>query len=379
MPKNNIKIAHFISDEKFPDSAFRQFEYVLPGSSDYFVASIPKKLKYVKEAPVTFINRLSFKNPLFMRRLNDYSFVVLHSLNSFNQELVAHSFNMKIKFVWIGMGYDYYDLIYNDKMELYLNKTKQIASIYGTKESNRHIDLKKFIKLMIYKNESKRDLLKRINYFAPVLENEYSILASKLGGKLPEYIPWNYSLASGKNIPLISGDNILIGNSASLTNNHIETIDFLKKILTSNRKIMCPLSYGDNKYGDYIESYGKLVLGDKFKSLRNFMTYSEYVNSISRCSHVIMNHLRQQAGGNVALMVLMGAKVFLNKQNPLFDHYKKLGATIFSMEELQKDPSMLNDKLTEAQANRNKEIMKKQVDWGNAIKKTENLIATVLK
>ena len=118
----NIRIAHFITDEKFVDSAFSQFEQVVPGCSDFFIPSWKRGLKYIKMVPAKFINPGSFKNPSFLADLKQYSFIILHSLNYFNEQLVARA-DRNVKFVWIGMGTDYYDLIYDDKTYLYLNKT----------------------------------------------------------------------------------------------------------------------------------------------------------------------------------------------------------------------------------------------------------------
>ena len=39
--------------------------------------------------------------------------------------------------------------------------------------------------------------------------------------------------------------NILIGNSATETNNHIEVLDLLSKFKNEDIKIYVPLSYGD--------------------------------------------------------------------------------------------------------------------------------------
>ena len=92
-----------------------------------------------------------------------------------------------------------------------------------------------------------------------------------------------------------------------------------------------------------------------------------------------MNHLRQQGAGNVSAMLYMGKKVYLNEANPLFDFYRKLGVRIFSIDELKKDPKLLGGKLTESEISNNREILKERICWNTAIKKTKNLIRTVME
>ena len=44
-----------------------------------------------------------------------------------------------------------------------------------------------------------------------------------------------------------SGNNILIGNSRSYANNHLEIFSILSKFNIANRKVIVPLSYGNMK------------------------------------------------------------------------------------------------------------------------------------
>ena len=378
----NVKIAHFISDEKFPDYAFKQFEHVLPGGNDYFIPVKIKPLKNVKEIPVKRISKIAFKNPFFMRHLKTYNFVILHALTRFNRELVSHA--QGIKFVWIGMGHDYYDLIYKDPLSLYLPKTKVLFKRFDTKY-NAKLTFKQFMINLICKNYPKSALLPKIHYFAPVFRNEYDIIAQKMDGFNPKYIWWNYASNTTlvqNNTQLVNRNaaNILLGNSASIRNNHVEAIDLIKKI-TNNKKtkrVICPLSYGNRKYADFIEDYGRKNLGSTFNALRSFMPYSEYMELIRGCSNLIMNHLRQEGAGNISAMLFRGAKVFLNKSNPHYEFLNKAGITIFSIDDLQNDPSLLDKKLSHSDIDKNQSILRSRISWETAIKKTENLISTLL-
>jgi hypothetical protein len=128
-----------------------------------------------------------------------------------------------------------------------------------------------------------------------------------------------------------------LGNSATFTNNHIEAIDILEKIMVSEkRKIIVPLNYGDPSYAEEICQIGKNQLGDPFVPLMDWLTLEEYNQKISQCGFVIMNHKRQQAFGNINTALYKGAKVFLRPENLLYKYYKSIGMKIFSVEDLEK-------------------------------------------
>ena len=52
----------------------------------------------------------------------------------------------------------------------------------------------------------------------------------------------------------------------------------------------------------------------------------------------MMNHLRQQALGNICMAMLMGAKVYLNDKNPLSNWLGLRGAVFGSIDKLDMEP-----------------------------------------
>lgn len=378
----NIKILHLVLDNHFTDSAYNLFESVAPLCNTYLLVTIRKKTKNIKETPIKIINTLALKNPLFIKHLEKYDIIVLHSLSKSNQELVSHA-SSKLKFVWIGMGLDYYDLIYENKDILYQEQTQQIVEIlsHNQRRSINYI-LREFVLSAFYKNTNKKLVIEKISYFAPVIENEYKMVASKFNSNFPEYVSWNYGsttkIVEGnlKNL-VISANNILLGNSASPENNHVEILEFLRTQKLNHKKIICPLSYGNHEYASIVKNKGRNYFGDCFLALDDFMPYDEYMSVLSSCSNVIMNHNRQQGLGNIVSMLHMGAKIFLNEMNPLYAHFKERGGVIFTINDLYKDPSMLDLKLTDEDIQRNRQMIKIYVNEKLALYKTENLIKTV--
>ncbi|AKB23276.1 TDP-N-acetylfucosamine:lipid II N-acetylfucosaminyltransferase [Methanosarcina sp. WH1] len=378
----NIKILHLTSDNIFTDAAYKNFESVAPLCNTFLIHSLNKKLKNIKKTPVEFINPISFKNPFFMKSLEKYDFIVLHSLNEFNQEVVAHA-SPCLKFVWIGMGLDYYDIIYEDRESLYQEQTKDIIKGLAKKKNSTSNLLKRLAKSIFYKNLEKKAIVEKINFFAPVLENEYDMVASKFKSNFPDYVNWNYGSTSeiieGKmKHSNLNGNNILVGNSATPTNNHLEIFGFLRTQNMNGKKIICPLSYGDSEYASILRNKGKVYFGNSFLSVDEFMPYEKYINLISSCSNVIMNHHRQQGTGNILAMLYLGAKVFLNEKNPLYAYYKENGVVIFNVDELYKNSSLLDLHLSEEDIEKNRQILKLRFSEKTVLSKTENLIKKVI-
>lgn len=384
----NVNILHLVPDEKFIDAAYKNFESVAPSCNTFFVPSWDKKLKYIKNTPVKFINPFSFKNPFFMKSLKKYDFIMLHSFNTFNQRLLANT-SQDLTFVWIGYGYDYYDLIYEDRNWLYQEKTRAIVNELTQNGSSaitthkKHA-LKQLARKVLYNNLDKKAIVEKINFFAPVLENEYNMVASKFGSSFPEYVAWNYGSSAAlfnderKSHCNPNGNNILVGNSATPTNNHIEVFDLLRTQNLGNRKIICPLSYGNSDYASIIKDRGRSYFGENFLGLDTFMPYEEYTELIGTCSNAIMNHHRQQGAGNIVVMLFLGANVYLNRINPYYSYLKEKGAVVFTVEELSDSPELLDSRLSKDEIEQNRQILMSSSNEKATLDKTERLINKVL-
>ncbi len=379
----NVRILHVVRDSKFVDSSYKIFDHVAPNCNDYIIAGRKKKLKYIEITPVKFVSRLSYLNPLFLKRLSSYDFVMIHALTIFAQNLVLHS-RTKTTFIWNGWGYDYYDLIYRDNAILFKDRTKKLMQEVGEEKNWKRLRLfKKFLGQLLYSDSVKQKVIKKIKFFSPVLENEYSLVIKKLEPPVPKYVSWGYGNA-GKclvdNQKTSSSDNnILIGNSATPTNNHLDIFETIRGLSLKNRKIICPLSYGDKTYGEHVEKKGREYFGKAFFPVKEFMPFSEYVSLISSCSHVIMNHIRQQGGGNVLIALSRGAKVFLDKRNPFYEHYKELGIRIFSIDDIKDNLEVLEEPLDTSDGLMNKDILGKKKSIDVNYRETKELIERVLE
>jgi len=110
------------------------------------------------------------------------------------------------------------------------------------------------------------------------------------------------------------------------------------------------------KYQEQIIQMGEEILGESFIPLTNYLSLPEYNQTVSGCGNLVMNHIRQQAMGNISSALLRGGKVFLRLENPIYKHYTRMGVKLFPFTD---DITIadLDTPLDRDNVRRNKEIM----------------------
>ena len=133
--------------------------------------------------------------------------------------------------------------------------------------------------------------------------------------------------------------NILIGNSATRECQYHEVIDCLSRFSDKNMKVYCVLSYPkeNTAYRKEIVEYGNIKLGEKFVPLVKYMKYDEYMRILANVDIAIFNHNRQQALGNIASLLFYGKRVFINPQNGCKDYFERIGAIVYSTNDLSEN------------------------------------------
>ncbi|NFA42791.1 4-alpha-L-fucosyltransferase [Clostridium botulinum] len=132
--------------------------------------------------------------------------------------------------------------------------------------------------------------------------------------------------------------NIQIGNSATLTNNHIEVLELLKKYKQENIKIYCPLSYGDTDYAEKVIEYGKRIFEDKFIPLTKFLGIHEYMDLLNNIDVGIFNNDRQQALGNIFSLIYLGKKVYIRDDTSMWNEINtSLNLQLSTINQLKKE------------------------------------------
>ena len=135
----------------------------------------------------------------------------------------------------------------------------------------------------------------------------------------------------------IKTNRIVIGNSATIENHHLEVFDRLKHLAGEDLEIYCPLSYGNQEYANEIIKKGNEIFSTKFHAITTFMDIKEYFSFLNTCTVGIFFNDRQQALGNINFLLKTGGKVYLREGTTMWNYYKKNGINLYSCDNLIND------------------------------------------
>lgn len=130
---------------------------------------------------------------------------------------------------------------------------------------------------------------------------------------------------------------ILVGNSATIENNHLEIFDLLKNKIDQSYEVLVPLSYGDKEYQKEIIEKGRGMLKDSFVPILDFMDRERYIGLLSTCDVAIFNNNRQQATGNIILLANLGKKLYLRDDTSMWSFFKDLNFKLHKISDLVKE------------------------------------------
>lgn len=351
-----MRFLHVVPDDKFIDAASAAFEEAAPGVHAYVHLGNPTQFRFLRRTDVRRISLRHALQPEFMASLAAFDAILIHYLDD-RARLLMHGSPTQTRFAWIGWGGDYYHLL-SAPGGLLLPETAALLGRLATGAAGKPTNLAASLPAELPEEDespealrirvrrakigprgaNEADLLGRITMFAPVLRDEYDRVRSALPSFSAAYADWNYPLddvgQSGDGAPL-GTDGVLLGNSASPNNNHIDLLRRLAVYWSGRRRIYCPLSYGGSReYCDAVTAEGRQLFGDCFVPLPDFLDYPSYLGVLSSCSSVMMGHLRQQGFGNILLMMTRGARVFLDTRNPLLAYLRREGAVVHGLGEM---------------------------------------------
>ncbi len=381
------RILHICQDEKFIDGAIYLFNKAFPTQNKFLVILSPaiSKPNYIKskEKNIRSITQTRETISYLTSFILDFDIIILHGLNVITAELLVKSPH-KNKFLWSVLG-----------AEIYHNKLLYTKPLLATKTSllantiDANISIKERVKNVYRKirygkiqtvtnpHELIVQAANQVEHFGSLLEEEFDYLQSKgaLHSKAVfqplSYYPIEYFSNTSSSTPSV-GTNLLIGNSASYTNNHIELFELLKTLDTEERKIIVPLSYGNKKYQKEIIKVGKKLFGHNFIPLVKFMPLKEYNKTIQSCGIIIMNHYRQQGVGNIVQSLWQGRKLYLSEHNLLYNYFNRIGCKIFSIEkELNKANTHAFDPLSKEEIDLNRSVLKHEISEKSLVNKLQ--------
>ncbi|WP_458628874.1 TDP-N-acetylfucosamine:lipid II N-acetylfucosaminyltransferase family protein [Winogradskyella sp. PC D3.3] len=366
-------ILHLIPAEKFTDRAIKIFENAYPGKNHFYVfIEDLKNLKFsenLKASNITIVNKEEkwWKNNFI--DINKYQKLILHNLYSNANIYFGNLFSKKIETHGVIWGYEFYGIrnFWDSKNygELTAQKKKELESSQPDFKKPliaKSYLIKRAFKLLTSKKyrcenptlEAKTNVFLGLDVIQTHSYQDYLNVKARFNIN-PLWSNFSYYSYEDYNIEVSDfklDKKILVGNSATFTNNHLEVFEMLKDRV-QDFEIICPLNYGDPICANFIREIGTDYFQEGFTPLMEFMQLEDYNKLQASCGIVIMNHYRQQAAGNIIAALIFGSKVFMSLSSPLFKHFQHLGIHIYSIEnDLKDDNALKNLKVEYAVENR---------------------------
>lgn len=167
------------------------------------------------------------------------------------------------------------------------------------------------------------------------------------------YLPIRFSALK----PSLKVWNVLVGNSASATNNHVEAIErLISEIDLEYKTFYFPLSYGNKLIAENVIKIGNEKLKDYFVPITEYMQYDNYIDFLKRMDVAIMYHDNQEALGNIFQLLALGKKVYLRSETTHFVDLTEQGFKIFDAND---HLSSIDDLMSTEDALKNIKLVKK--------------------
>ena len=324
-------ILHLITNDKFADYAIKQF--LDTNSKSVFVLVVSNSEYNIdKVVAIQNVKVVVYKSKEYsqlLQTLDNYKAIISHGLFEKWQEEILIAAGNNIKTAWVFWGGDVYgrpELIkdFLSCKSKYIFYAKRLNNFFKNKRSN----------FLLYYADI--NTFKNLSYCLNDVHEEVEFMRNKINPKIKELWYNYYSIEEtigDLKDKVINGKNILIGNSSTLENNHLDAFSKLKQFDLTNRNVIVPLSYGQIWLRRFLLKRGNRVFKDSFYPLVDFLSIDEYNKKILSCSVVIMPHYRPQAMGNLLTAFWLGSKVYMSKKSMLYDYFKRLSVHVFSIED----------------------------------------------
>lgn len=364
-----MKILHLISDHQVIERTLGVYESVFPGCNEVLVFNPDgnhfKRLKNHYEGKIVTPGNL-----IAMARGYDYSgitYVIAHFLSMDKVDFIKYV-PSHVHVCWEIYGYDLYNRFL---LPLGYKMYYTPPYVYEKYPFFRHYFGGAFNLLLTLKGATYRFKWQKKKQFKYISQRVDSIqycckydaqfVEDFAGRKIPSYEVFNYSLSEIlgelEGIGFFEGKDILIGNSASLSNNHFYIIDYLRNCsMDGDTKLIIPLSYGGtSEYVEAVASGFKKAFPDRVEVLKDYMPLHEYNRIFLRLKAMVLSSWRQESQGTAIMAFYLGIKVFMSERSPLYKWFLECGFIVYALERMEKDS--LQQPLTDEQKYHNRNLV----------------------
>lgn len=359
---SKARFIHLAHDNTFIASFSNYMEEAAPDQSDYLVVAPSGTLKYPVSGKIKAIAQTEKKaQKVLLASIADYDMLIVHSMVGSWARIVPEA-SRHVQIAWSGFGGDYYGNVRSPDEGIIGPQTTRLR-----RETLPRLRFDQRVRKRLSQSINRRALqlaARETDFFSAPVSTDVAVFQTRFPAFRGEYIQLNYATAeemsSLSTTP--TGDNILVGNSASYANNHLEVFEKLATAGVGDRRIIVPLSYGrPESYRDAVVRAGRKHFGSAFEPVLELLPLNEYKRLLASCAFVVMGHHRQQALGNIITALMGGSVIVLDTRNPVHSFLRQEGAHVSSLSELP-STRLESLSLSDAEKAENSDVAKRL--WG---------------
>lgn len=350
-------ILQVIFDDQFGDYVIDQFRDYRDQTRVVLVTSVAVALEYVHKISQNDV--IVYGSPEYkelIANLKNYKAVIMHGLFSYIQYDIIRHLPQGTKLAWVLWGTEIYSrkdtvLSHLAPITKFLVRVKQYKDYcVGEQRVLEEVPL---------------DILKRVDYMLGSSMEIYEDAKAYIGNPNMKHLQYSYFTLErliGEDLinKTVNGNNILLGNSATPENNHMEIMMRLKYIgIPQDSRLIIPLSYNTLWIKNMVVKIGRYLFGNQCFPLLEYMPRTEYNQLVQSCSVFITNHHRPNAFGNTLTALWIGARVYASKSNVQTKFLQRLGLHVNIIErDLNRNNPYLFSPVSETEREENKKIIR---------------------
>jgi dTDP-N-acetylfucosamine:lipid II N-acetylfucosaminyltransferase len=324
MPDHDpVRALHLFSDKKFLPWVRQTFS-ATDWTSSYIILNPQIKSSCVTVDDNTLeVSTDAYGRKKVMEKLAATEIAFHYFLDNVKADIICDA-DPRILHCWCFYGAEIYQQTNLFRNDIYGPATRRL--LWSLPEIKFRYDLRKYY-FMLFKRKqppitSLRKAIPRIHRILWYVEEEIVKINTRI--QLP---PWQFfqffSFADivppGTQPTNKESGKILIGNSATIENNHVDVLETLISHQNDQSTFSLPMTYGlFPRYKQIVKARFQKKLGTRVYFLEEHMKLEAYYHFLQQHPTAIFLHYRQQGLGNILYLLYTGTKVYLSRHNVIY-------------------------------------------------------------
>ena len=350
-------ILHLVSDHYYTNIGLRIFEEKLPGQNIILV--IGKHFGYIINNGISVTD----ENVSDIVQKIDFSkidYVIVSYLSRKKMNFIRKYIPQNIPLIWWTYGNDLYANFLRIRGFKVFYSDPDKYSFCG-KWGLPFFKILRYCANYYFRYQDKY-VINRLVGFVPCIYPEYSLLRRYTNKDFNLIRIHSYGASYKFDGQYTNGKDIALGHSASISDNHLYALNYLKKLDLGDAELYLTLSYSNRipRYTEEVRRKFRNAYGEKVRFIESMVPKNEYFESQFRYKAMILPSWRQEALDNIYTCLQIGIKLILSERSIVFQYLKEYGFIVFAIEKM--DQECLDNPLTLDEKRHNQQLFVKFVE-----------------